>query len=424
MSYSKISKLSLKAFLYTLFFIFLIPLFYSQNCVDSQTIFKISSTTNAHAELWDQVNYQTRVCWSASGTHNCTGNNLILRLSSPTNAHTQTKDYLGTQYSTDVCFGDLECIVSTDSSCSFGYTEIARLSSETNAHVSSIQSSYSTLICCKGTGQQSTCDNDGICDQGETNSNCQNDCPIVCGDGTCDSNETYTDCPGDCYCGNNHIDSGEVCDDTTLGSLAGITCGEVGFTSNPTQLLTQCSSDCQGLNTSVCSECINNQEAQDVCTNINNGQVDCTSITANWVGDLTCDSITCDISFNDCTSRTEDNECRRPCNSNDDCPAIDPSLANEWEYRCDTGKDCCYAYPKDIFDECASCSYEVTNIGSCAEGQQVVTLTSTDPACCGEQTKQYSLSCAEPQEVPFFTTFNLILTLVILISYYYFRKND
>ena len=110
MSYSKIIKLSTKALLCTLFFILLIPMFYSQNCDDSQTIFKISSTTNAHAELWDQLNYQTRICWSTPGTHACTGNNLILRLTSQTNAHAQTKEYTGTQYQTNICFGNLECI--------------------------------------------------------------------------------------------------------------------------------------------------------------------------------------------------------------------------------------------------------------------------------------------------------------------------
>ena len=376
-------------------------MFYSQNCDDSQTIFKISSTTNAHAELWDQLNYQTRICWSTPGTHACTGNNLILRLTSQTNAHAQTKEYTGTQYQTNICFGNLECISTEAGVCEPSYTEIARLSSETNAHVSSDGSSYTTLICCKGTGQQPTCDNDGICDQGETNTNC----------------------PSDCYCGNNHVDSGEVCDGTDLGSLTSITCEDLGFTSNTNQPLTQCSSDCKGLTTSICSEC-SNQEAQDVCANINKQQVDCTSITANWVGDLTCDSINCNVLFNDCRSRTtQDNQCRRPCNSNNDCPTIDPSLSNEWEYRCDTGKSCCYTYLKDTSDECASCSYEVTNVGSCTDGQQIVILTSTDPNCCGEQTKQYPISCAEPPEVPFFTNINLILTLVILISYYYFRSH-
>jgi len=420
MSYPKISKLSSKALLYIIFFILLIPLFYSQNCDDSQTIFKISSTTNAHAELWDQINYQTKICWSTSGTHECTGNNLILRLSSQINAHAQTKDYIGTPYSIDVCFGDLECISTEAGICDSDYTEIARLSSETNAHVS-LDGSYTTLICCKGTGQQPTCDDDGTCDHGETNTNCPNDCPIVCGDGTCDSTETLDICPEDCYCGNNYIDPGEVCDGTDLGRLIGLTCEDLEFTSNPTQQLI-CSSNCLGLDTSVCSDC-NSPEAVQVCADINSGRLDCTSITANWIGDLTCDS-SCNVLFDDCRPRTEDDECNLPCNADDDCPAIDPSLANEWEYRCDAGNDCCYVYPKDTSDECTSCSYEVTSVGSCAEGQQVVTLTSTDPTCCGEQTRQYTISCASPPEVPFFTTFNLILTLVILISYYYFRKNS
>jgi len=50
-------------------------------------------------------------------------------------------------------------------------------------------------------GSPSSCNHNGTCDAGETETNCPDDCPSVCNDdGTCDSDagETFANCPGDC----------------------------------------------------------------------------------------------------------------------------------------------------------------------------------------------------------------------------------
>lgn len=127
-------------------------------------IFRISSPTNAHGELYNGAgNYGTPVFYSDvfgapySGTispaniHLCSGTNLALRLSANTNGHGQAPDYTGTAYPTDVCYGGLTCISST-SACVSPQVELASLSSSTNGHIENAGSNnYNTRICCVDT---------------------------------------------------------------------------------------------------------------------------------------------------------------------------------------------------------------------------------------------------------------------------------
>jgi len=130
---------------------------------NSQLIMRISSPSNAHAELWNGAgNYPTEICYDAifeaaypaSGTeHNCTGANGVLRLSSPTNAHIRDFDWPSPFYLEEVCFGDLVCdIVGGGNLCTVFDPDaecIATISNTTNAHIATcLGSPYPLKVCC------------------------------------------------------------------------------------------------------------------------------------------------------------------------------------------------------------------------------------------------------------------------------------
>lgn len=112
----------------------------------------MSSTTNAHAELPTQTNYQYSVCCtSTDGSigNSCSGTYAVfLLLSSVTNAHVSRADS-GT-YSYQACISStptnpLSC--SYGSSCPAGTALNISISSDTNAHVGNYDA-YSIKICC------------------------------------------------------------------------------------------------------------------------------------------------------------------------------------------------------------------------------------------------------------------------------------
>ncbi len=113
------------------------------------TVMRLSDTTNAHGELWDQSNYGTYVCYTDPGTHICDQNmtNKVIGLSNYTNAHgeiPENNNYLGN----NVCFGDLRCENFTGSCSDPSYTlEMISLSGSTNAHIGNF-GNYNTKICC------------------------------------------------------------------------------------------------------------------------------------------------------------------------------------------------------------------------------------------------------------------------------------
>jgi len=124
---------------------------------DSHTILKISSTDNAHGEVYDGANnYPIRICSNdifdqipvGPSPHACNGQNKILGLSDTSNAHAQIPS-LNT-YSEDVCYGNLIC-TSRSGNCNSDETCVVTLSDSTNAHLAECGSpnAYSTKICCK-----------------------------------------------------------------------------------------------------------------------------------------------------------------------------------------------------------------------------------------------------------------------------------
>ncbi len=121
-------------------------------CSDDQTILKLSSLTNAHAESVGQTNYDIRICYSdifngviGNGNRVCDGSNTVLKLSSLTNAHAEAPT--GTNYPNEICYGNLNCRVST--SCSNNEAAVVKISSLTNAHLElTSENNYNYFVCC------------------------------------------------------------------------------------------------------------------------------------------------------------------------------------------------------------------------------------------------------------------------------------
>ncbi len=146
-----------------LFFVLLLSFSSAQTCIDNERIMRLSSSTNAHGEIYNGAgNYGTEICFSSlfpgysvpSNPHTCTGTNLVLRLSSDTNAHAQEPGYTGTAYTRDICYGDLVCqSVAGNANCPASFVEVASLSSNTNAHLETESANQynnagNTKICC------------------------------------------------------------------------------------------------------------------------------------------------------------------------------------------------------------------------------------------------------------------------------------
>lgn len=142
-------------------FIFLISFTSALDCPDTDTIFKLSSSTNAHAAIYSDIDYTNDICYSTffgsysgdlASVHDCSvgSKDIIVYLSSDSNAHGYSLTGL-----TSVCYGDLDCTIdsSSGSACSDGtLTAIAFMSSSNNAHLSSVYSTpYNEKICCKKT---------------------------------------------------------------------------------------------------------------------------------------------------------------------------------------------------------------------------------------------------------------------------------
>lgn len=148
------------------------------------TIIKLSENTNAHAENYDQPNYNILLRFSTifydrvqpSSPHpaSCSdGNGLVLKLSENTNAHAEAPEQAN--YNTNVCYSSLSCTAKTGS-CDIAAGErcIVKLSGNTNAHLEACENSnYPVSVCCTSSAPLSPgttdTDGDGMPDAWETN---------------------------------------------------------------------------------------------------------------------------------------------------------------------------------------------------------------------------------------------------------------
>lgn len=109
----------------------------STSCAGGTVILKLSSTTNAHAEIFTQNNYSQLVCCSGVtglGT-SCSGNyGTLVKLSSTSNAHLEHGT--GTNYSNSICLSapGAVTVAYRDSNCTGYDTTVLSISSTTNAH--------------------------------------------------------------------------------------------------------------------------------------------------------------------------------------------------------------------------------------------------------------------------------------------------
>ena len=158
----------------------------------ADTILKISSNTNAHAEHYDKTAYTISVLYSdvfgidypeAEPHPTCSTGNTILALSSTTNAH--AAESLDASYTIPVCYGDLVCDIK--STCGTDEYCVVTLSGTINAHLAlcstyasgriSGTAPYNNKLCCSSdVGSPS-----GYCQTFTTNDTCLSPSnPVAC----------------------------------------------------------------------------------------------------------------------------------------------------------------------------------------------------------------------------------------------------
>jgi hypothetical protein len=121
----------------------------------NQTIFSLYQSNNSHVALWNNESYEYKICYdqifgkvySGLNPRVCNGKNTVLNITGISNAHAEKPN--GVNYPIGVCYGEMSCSVRTGNCNPGGEKVVARLSGETNAHVSNSSFSlYNKLLCC------------------------------------------------------------------------------------------------------------------------------------------------------------------------------------------------------------------------------------------------------------------------------------
>jgi len=164
-------RIAFIGFVLVILALFASPVFGVLSCVTQNSactgdyipLFKVSSETNAHAEILTEGFYNWYVCCedpeATSLSDSCLGTqgvdyDIALKLSSSTNAHVEQKDQ--GNYPNEICIGDQGAGVSasctyTTGSCAPTAGCVSTISSATNAHVADCDGDaddYSIKVCC------------------------------------------------------------------------------------------------------------------------------------------------------------------------------------------------------------------------------------------------------------------------------------
>jgi len=221
----------------------------ASQCSPGNTLLKMFSFTNAHAQDWQLNTYNYALCCNVALGHTSTGaNSIVLRLSGTQNAHAEIPNPQNPNYQTGVFFsnGLHTCrSVSSTVSCALNEISVVELTGATNAHLGSISSPYNTKICCRVDSSvvPSSCGN-GVLNEGEecdgnlfrpSFSQCSHlagfSGGLVSCDATCkvDTSRCTTPSGAIGYCGDGILHPGESCDGINVG---GMKCDKLGYASN------------------------------------------------------------------------------------------------------------------------------------------------------------------------------------------------
>ena len=315
-------------------------------------------------------------------------------------------------------------------------------------------------LCCKANSDAAICDNDGICESGENKNNCDDCDSGFCGDGSKNGNEQcdppggqaqcqsgYT-CNGQCLCepqggGNGGGGGGSCTDNDGDGYGAG---NDRSGCANQEQ-------DCNDDNRTI------NPGATEVCDNVDN---DCDGLTneggvcSGGDPDFDCDDL--EYGFFTKNYRPADGEPHQLVDFCKDYTKVDDENGDygktDTDFKINSCIQNCNRIPLseggycgwDV-DECIeyedqggglTCRIEYSNVGVCGEDDtsrnitiRAINVNPNDNRQCtppcdnpdgnGWCTKE--VPCPRVIQLPFFTGFNFIITLVIICGIYLYLIN-
>ncbi len=416
----------------------------------------LSDSTNAHAELVSQSNYNYVVCCEEDILDSdCSENNVVLKLSAETNAHV---GQLGGSYPVDLCLdADIDCEISYEYLSETYNNILLSISSVTNAHVGQPNEYLYNLYCNLGGSitctdndidgyyAESGCGTDVDCDDndGSINPGVEEDCstpeddncnyvanswlePDNCPKPECESISDELLCrstDGACYYSYSENECGECPDSPNL--LTCVSMDQNTCTTNPCGLNCQWTgSQCESSTPSE-SDTDTIPDADDNCPNVNNvNQLDSDN---DGVGDA-CDD-DCGTYAQNCPNDPDyvddtTNSCELQggtiCSSTQEC------LWGQEVTSSDSSKCCLYGACGFIQISLSGDASYLVEESECRDpNKDGIGKKLVSKIVGGNIESQYEEDCTilpSSQKVPFYTGLSVLLTLLILSVFYIRRK--